>query len=80
MIGNIALFYRPVVTLAGGRYLLFDIGGAILIAGMGLMLVAASVRHTIALYRAERLPDVSPPDADFEGRAHCRRRQHRSAP
>ena len=56
VIGNIALFYRPVVTLAGGRYLLFDIGGAIGIAGMGLMLVAASVRHTIALYRAERLP------------------------
>src|SRR6266550_2516402 len=55
-IGNIALFYRPVVGLFGRKYLLFDVGGAIGIAGMGLMLMWSSVRHTRELYRAERLP------------------------
>ena len=56
MIGNIALLYRPVVSLFGGRYRLFDVGGAIGIVGMTLMLIAAVVRHTTYLYRADRLP------------------------
>ena len=55
-IGNIALFYRPVVTLAGRHYLLFDVGGAIGICGMGAMLIWSALRHTIQLYREERLP------------------------
>ena len=55
-IGNIALFYRPVVGLFGHRYLLFDVGGAIGILGMSLMLIWSSVRHTRQLYDAERLP------------------------
>jgi len=55
-IGNIALFYRPVVGLMGHRYLLFDVGGAIGIVGMGLMMIWSSLRHTIQLYKAERLP------------------------
>jgi archaetidylinositol phosphate synthase len=55
-IGNVALFYRPVVTLAGHRYLLFDVGGAIGICGMGLMLAWSALGHTIQLYKAERLP------------------------
>jgi phosphatidylglycerophosphate synthase len=54
-VGNIALFFRPVVTLFGRRWLLFDVGGAIGIAGMAAMLVWAAVRHTRELYRAERL-------------------------
>ncbi len=56
MIGNIALLYKPVVSLAGGRYRLFDVGGLVGIIGMSLMLVTSIVRHTVALYRAERLP------------------------
>jgi archaetidylinositol phosphate synthase len=55
-IGNIALFYRPVVKLFGHEFLLFDVGGAIGICGMSAMLIWASVRHTIQLYKAERLP------------------------
>jgi phosphatidylglycerophosphate synthase len=55
-IGNLALFYRPVVGLFGHRYLLFDVGGAIGILGMSLMLIWSSVRHTRQLYDAERLP------------------------
>ena len=55
-IGNVALFFRPVVGLMGHRYLLFDVGGAIGICGMGLMLAWSAVGHTIQLYKAERLP------------------------
>jgi phosphatidylglycerophosphate synthase len=55
-IGNVALFYRPVVHLFGREFLLFDVGGVIGIAGMALMLAWASLRHTHALYNAERLP------------------------
>jgi phosphatidylglycerophosphate synthase len=54
--GNIALFWRPIVTLAGNRFLLFDVGGVVGIVGMGLMVVVSSVRNALALYRAERLP------------------------
>jgi archaetidylinositol phosphate synthase len=55
-IGNIALFFRPVVTLWGSQYRLFDVGGAAGIAGMAAMLVWSAVRHTRQLYYAERLP------------------------
>ena len=55
-IGNIALFYRPVVSILGRRLLLFDIGGSIGIVGMALMLIWSSIRHTRQLYKAERLP------------------------
>jgi archaetidylinositol phosphate synthase len=56
MIGNIALLYRPVVRLFGNSYLLFDVGGAIGIVGMGLMLLTSVAKHTAALYRAEPIP------------------------
>jgi phosphatidylglycerophosphate synthase len=55
-IGNLALFWRPVVKLFGRQFLLFDVGGICGIVGMGLMLVWASLRHTRELYQAERLP------------------------
>ena len=55
-IGNIALFYRPVVRLAGHQFLLFDVGGAIGILGMAMMLVWSAVRHTVQLYNQEPLP------------------------
>jgi hypothetical protein len=55
-IGNIALFYHPEVGILGRRFLLFDIGGSVGIAGMALMLVWSAVRHTRQLYEAERLP------------------------
>jgi archaetidylinositol phosphate synthase len=54
-LGNVALFWRPMVHLFGGRYRLFDVGGAIGLAGMGLVLVVFTVQNTIRLYREERL-------------------------
>jgi archaetidylinositol phosphate synthase len=56
IIGNIVLLYKPVVGVFGYRFPLFDLGGAVGIAGMGLTLITSVTRHTIALYRAERIP------------------------
>jgi len=53
--GNIAVLYRPVVTLLGHRYLLFDVGGGIGAAGMLLAFLWSAVRHGTQLYRAETL-------------------------
>jgi phosphatidylglycerophosphate synthase len=53
--GNLVLLYRPMVNVFGYRARLFDVGGAIGIAGMAVMLTAALVRHTRFLYQAERI-------------------------
>jgi phosphatidylglycerophosphate synthase len=53
--GNIALLQKPILTLAGRQYLLFDVGGAIGIVGMGIALCWTVVRHTATLYRAETI-------------------------
>lgn len=57
-IGNIALFWREMVHLAGRAYRLFDIGGTMGISGMLLILCISVVRNTIKLYRREPLPEV----------------------
>ncbi len=54
-IGNLALFWRPVVHVFGRDYRLFDVGGAIGLAGMALMLVAVTAQNTLRLYREERI-------------------------
>ncbi len=53
-IGNFAVLYRPFVI--GGRYRLFDVGGAIGILGMLLILLLSFIRNTRTLYREEPLP------------------------
>jgi len=55
-IGNLVLLWRPMVKFFGRQLLLFDVGGMCGIAGMAMMLVWASLRHTRQLYEAERLP------------------------
>ena len=54
-VGNLALFWKPLVHLFGRQYRLFDVGGAIGLAGMTLMLVFFTVQNTMRLYRAERI-------------------------
>jgi len=54
--GNLALFWKPRVHLLGGVYPLFDVGGTIGLAGMGLMVVVFTAQNTIRLYREEKLP------------------------
>jgi len=57
-IGNLALYFSDssTVKLIGGEYRLFDVGGAVGIVGMALMLIVATIRHTRMLYHAETLP------------------------
>lgn len=52
-LGTAVLAVKPRVELFGGRYLLFDVGGLVAIAGMGVAVVAATVQHIAELYRAE---------------------------
>ena len=52
-IGNLAMFRWAWVIHE--RYRLFDIGGAIGLAVMLLMLVAVSLKNTVRLYREERI-------------------------
>jgi archaetidylinositol phosphate synthase len=54
-IGNVALLWKPVINLFGGRYRLFDVGGTIGLVGMSLMLVVFTTQNTIRLYREERI-------------------------
>jgi archaetidylinositol phosphate synthase len=54
-IGNLALLWKPVVHVFGAQYRLFDIGGTIGIAGMGLMVMVFTLQNTIRLYREERI-------------------------
>ena len=54
-VGNLALFWKPMVHFLGGIYRLFDVGGAIGLAGMGLMVIVFTVRNTLRLYREERI-------------------------
>jgi phosphatidylglycerophosphate synthase len=53
-IGTLRLLYGPVIHLGKlGVFLLFDVGGIVAIAGLGLALVVSIVRNTRALYHAE---------------------------
>lgn len=55
-IGNLALLWKPNVHMLGRVYRLFDVGGAIGLAGMSLMAIAFTAQNTIRLYREERIP------------------------
>ena len=52
-VGNLALFRWAWVI--HGRYRLFDIGGAIGLGGMILMLIFVTLKNTVRLYREERI-------------------------
>jgi archaetidylinositol phosphate synthase len=56
IIGNIVLLIQPDAGITGMGWRLFDIGGLAGMAGMSVMLLVAAMKHTRALYNAERLP------------------------
>ena len=55
IIGTVALYFHPHAHLFGREWLLFDVGGSIGAAGMVLLAVVATARHTVELYRHEPL-------------------------
>ena len=54
--GTFVLFVKPMVTIAGQKYLLCDAGAVGAMAGMLVMTILNTIRNTIRLYREERLP------------------------
>jgi phosphatidylglycerophosphate synthase len=54
-VGNLALFWKPIVHLFGKQFRLFDIGGAIGALGMALMIFFFTLQNTVRLYREERI-------------------------
>src|SRR5579884_1507826 len=50
---NIWITWRPYVQIGSRKFLLFDVGGAIAIAGMAIMALGPIIQHTVALYREE---------------------------
>lgn len=55
-LGTLALWRAPMPMVLGVRYQLFDVGGAIAIAGMLAVFGIAAARNTARLYREEPLP------------------------
>jgi archaetidylinositol phosphate synthase len=54
-VGNIALLRHSMIRVVGRQVRLFDLGGAIAIAGMSAMVVVSAIQHGRRLYREERL-------------------------
>jgi archaetidylinositol phosphate synthase len=68
-IGTLRLMQSDYVNILGGRYLLFDVGGAVAMAGLVVTFVVSAVMNTRLLFKAEPLPprqmaaseDAAPP-------------------
>ena len=56
VIGNLFALRRPDATIAGHSFLLFDVGFGIGAAALAVILVQATVKHIVMLYREETLP------------------------
>ena len=52
---NLALFRWPTAKVPHTQLRLLDFGGVTAIAGMALMLIVSAIRHTLTLYREERI-------------------------
>jgi phosphatidylglycerophosphate synthase len=52
---NLALLRWPTAKVPGTQLRLLDVGGAIGIAGMALMLIVSAIQHTGTLYREEKI-------------------------
>ena len=60
--GVLQLMRSDSVDLLGHRWLLFDVGGAVAIAGFLVAFAAAAVKNGMALYRDEPLPQADHTD------------------
>jgi archaetidylinositol phosphate synthase len=54
--GAVKAAMSPIATIGGVPMRLFDIGGAIAAAGLGVVFIVSSLRNTRALYLAEPMP------------------------
>jgi archaetidylinositol phosphate synthase len=58
-VGTLQLLRSPDVVILGQRYLLFDVGAVVAIAGLVATFIASAIGNTITLYRREPLPPRS---------------------
>jgi archaetidylinositol phosphate synthase len=56
--GALMLFVKPVVTIWGATFPLFDVGGIVAIAGLTATAVISTIGNTRRLYAAEPLPQA----------------------
>jgi archaetidylinositol phosphate synthase len=54
--GTLQLMRSDVVSILGHKWLLFDVGGTVAIAGFLVAFVVGAVKNGVALYNEERLP------------------------
>lgn len=54
--GTLQMMRTDWVTILGQQWLLFDVGGAVAIAGFLLAFMVGAIRNGVALYQEERLP------------------------
>ena len=54
-VANLAAWFDPGVRAGGNSYRAYDIGGAIGVVLMAVMLIVSVARHTAHLYRSERI-------------------------
>jgi phosphatidylglycerophosphate synthase len=55
-IGTLALLDYRYTTIAGHRFLIFDVGGVVAVAGLLVIFTISALRNTRALYLAEPMP------------------------
>jgi phosphatidylglycerophosphate synthase len=55
-VGTLRLLQSDVVTIAGAKYLLFDVGGVVAVAGLLITFLVSAFVNTRALFLAEPLP------------------------
>ena len=55
-IGTLVLLRKPMVTIAGERYLLCDVGAVAAIISLTVITIFSVIRNTVRLYREERIP------------------------
>ena len=65
-IGTLQLLRSPYLSIAGHRWLLFDVGGAIAITALFVTFIVAAVATGRLLYRQEPLPGRQRPPLRFE--------------
>jgi phosphatidylglycerophosphate synthase len=65
-IGTLQLLRSPYVSIAGHRWLLFDVGGAVAITALLVTFIVAAVATGRLLYRQEPLPGRQHPPLRFE--------------
>lgn len=55
IIGNLVALRQPIALIFGREFLLFDVGFAIGVVGLAVVLVESVIKHTRHLYRIETL-------------------------